>query len=483
MTDSAPSFQLHFGDCLEVMAKMEADSVDSIITDPPYGLKFMGKGWDHGVPGVPYWKEALRVVKPGAMMFAFGGTRTHHRLMCAIEDAGWEIRDTILWLYSSGWPKNTDISKAIDKAAGKLEEREVVGEHPLAYKAGKDSANEVYGAQTHAMTVTAPATDAAALWEGWGTALSPSHEPIIVAMAPRDGTFVNNALKHGVAGLNIDGGRIPTGGRPLRIAYGQNKENNASQFEMGSGNAAGDTIQGRWPKNVVLSHHPECVELGVQRVKPLEGYRPNPVNVQADGNIQFTEKPPGYQKGSYTDPDGLETVQDWDCHPDCAVRMLAEQSGERPTGGKIQRAGSVNTWTGHTAKDTVMNTGDKGTATRFYYCAKAPKREKWFYCAICEDAHHRRDEDLHAHGKKKRERDHIIRHPTQKPLALMEYLCRLISTPTGGVTLDLFAGTCSTGEACFNTGMAFIGIENDMPSFRIGQARLEYVAAHAWSPT
>ena len=200
------------GDNLDVMRGMDECSVDTIITDPPYGLKFMGKSWDHGVPGVPYWAECLRVAKPGAMLLAFGGTRTHHRLMCAIEDAGWEIRDCIMWVYGSGFPKSHAIGKAIDKAAGA--EREVVGSKVglPGYSDTRESDESGYGGgwkdPKAECAITAPATDASKLWHGWGTALKPAYEPIILAMKPLDGTFAQNALKWGVAGLWIDGGRV-----------------------------------------------------------------------------------------------------------------------------------------------------------------------------------------------------------------------------------------------------------------------------------
>ena len=168
-------FVVHHGDCREVMATLDAESVDAIVCDPPYGLSFMGKGWDHGVPGVEFWVEALRVAKPGAHLLAFGGTRTYHRLACAIEDAGWEIRDCVMWVYGSGFPKSHDVSKAIDKAAGA--EREVIG-----YSKGM-SGSVHGGGQSVGIDdpITAPATDAARQWSGWGTALKPSHEPVIVA--------------------------------------------------------------------------------------------------------------------------------------------------------------------------------------------------------------------------------------------------------------------------------------------------------------
>ena len=175
------------GDCLEIMPTLEAESVDSIVTDPPYGLSFMGKDWDHGVPGVPFWEAALRVAKPGAFLLAFGGTRTFHRLAVAIEDAGWEIRDTVMWVYGSGFPKSLDVSKAIDKAAGA--ERKQIGVKkreggPTGFTSDKGWHDGPMGNEPKMTPLYAPATDAARQWEGWGTALKPAHEPVIVGYRP-----------------------------------------------------------------------------------------------------------------------------------------------------------------------------------------------------------------------------------------------------------------------------------------------------------
>jgi len=195
------AYTLHLGDCLEVMRTMPDASIDSVVSDPPYGLSFMGKDWDHGVPGVPFWAEALRVAKPGAMLLAFGGTRTYHRLTCAIEDAGWEIRDCIMWVYGSGFPKSHDISKAIDKAAGA--EREVVGTVKKKPSASSDCHPgwvRPWAEGKTTMQITAPATPEAEQWDGWGTALKPAYEKIIVARKPlnkcseRD-IIVGNLLK------------------------------------------------------------------------------------------------------------------------------------------------------------------------------------------------------------------------------------------------------------------------------------------------
>ena len=209
---------LHVGDCRDVMRAMEPESIDSIVSDPPYGLSFMGKGWDHGVPGVEFWAEAFRVAKPGAHLLAFGGTRTYHRLAVAIEDAGWEIRDCVMWVYGSGFPKSLDVSKAIDREAGA--EREVVGFDPIAAaKANKRPAGEMNArfrnseaANDNGATITAPATEAAKQWQGWGTALKPAYEPIIVARKPLSGTVAENVLEWGTGGINVDGCRVaPTG--------------------------------------------------------------------------------------------------------------------------------------------------------------------------------------------------------------------------------------------------------------------------------
>jgi hypothetical protein len=190
------------GDCRKAMCEMQPESVDAIVTDPPYGLSFMGKGWDHGVPGVEFWTEAMRVAKPGAHLLAFGGTRTYHRLACAIEDAGWEIRDCVMWVYGSGFPKSHDVSKAIDKAAGA--EREVVGQY--ASFRPNEHADTKYNGNLHTSgNITAPATNAARQWSGWGTALKPAWEPIIVARKPLVGTVAANVMQHGVGGINVDG--------------------------------------------------------------------------------------------------------------------------------------------------------------------------------------------------------------------------------------------------------------------------------------
>jgi len=207
------STEIHNGDCLQVLRTLPDSSVDACVTDPPYGLAFMGKKWDYDVPGVELWSEVLRVLKPGGHLLAFAGTRTQHRMAVRIEDAGFEIRDMIAWVYGSGFPKSLDVSKAIDKAAGA--EREVVGVNPSSRpnskKAGMRGFDNRDGAPDQSagiQALTAPATEAAKQWQGWGTALKPALEPITVARKPFPGTVAENVLQHGTGALNIDGCRV-----------------------------------------------------------------------------------------------------------------------------------------------------------------------------------------------------------------------------------------------------------------------------------
>jgi site-specific DNA-methyltransferase (adenine-specific) len=261
------SVELHLGDCLEVLAGLPENSVDTCITDPPYELGFMGKKWDSsGIAFQPEtWQAVFRVLKPGALLLAFGGTRTYHRMVCAIEDAGFEIRDTIAWVYGSGFPKSYDISKGIDKQAGA--EREVTGEYvrPDGSNPRKNvESKAIWGnADGNDQMRTAPSTPEAQLWHGWGTALKPAFEPIVVAMKPIDGTYVNNALTWGVAGLWIDGGRVgdfesnqPSGLQRYREWSDSHTGQNRPPME-----ATTSGSQGRFPANLILSYPEDEYEL------------------------------------------------------------------------------------------------------------------------------------------------------------------------------------------------------------------------------
>jgi len=295
------------------MASMGEASVDAIVCDPPYGLEFMGKGWDHGAPGVPFWTEALRVLKPGGHLLAFGGTRTFHRLTCAIEDAGFEVRDCLMWLYGSGFPKSLDVSKAIDKAAGA--EREVVGERTTGIGTG-GGATPIMGDSGN-RDITAPATDAAREWDGWGTALKPAWEPIILARRPLAGTVAANVLEHGTGALNVGGCRVPS---PDAERIGNIERSASVGYGAASWQKSGTTPpSGRWPANVLL------------------------------------------------DPE--------------AAAMLDEQSGERASGtavGGLHRRSTKDSVFGHGGAERIGDAGfgDSGGASRFFYTAKTSSAER-----------------------------------------------------------------------------------------------------------
>ena len=419
------TYQLHHGDCLEVLRSMPDCSVDSIVTDPPYGLSFMGKKWDYDVPSVEVWAECLRVLKHGGHLLAFAGTRTQHRMAVRIEDAGFEIRDMIAWVYGSGFPKSLDVSKAIDKMDAAEEqqarryrftewvrttkitarqidditatkmgshytthptqpaimtrehleacrhllgdvpawveqeadirsvesknfaEREVVGQKEMIdtrkARAGFTGSTHSpdYDGSRRVVDITAPATEAAKQWEGWGTALKPALEPITVARKPLVGTVAENVLQYGTGAINVDGGRVGADG-------GTTRSNQSPYAESGwrTGHDIVELNAGRWPANFIHDGSEEATDL---------------------------------------------------------------------------------------LKDSA----------RFFYCAKASKAD--------------------------RGENH---HPTVKPTDLMRYLCRLV-TPPNGIVLDPFNGSGSTGCAAVLEGFQYIGIEREAEYIAISEKRIQ----------
>jgi DNA modification methylase len=422
---------LHIGDCLDVMRTLPDASVDAVVTDPPYGLSFMGKRWDYDVPSVVVWAECLRVLKPGGHLLAFAGTRTQHRMAVRIEDAGFEIRDMIAWVYGSGFPKSLDVSKAIDKRGGtnaeftvfrdavkaamkrnkvsrkSLEgalgnymlshyltassqpavpnyrdyviirdhvglgdkwdaafnaeaEREVVGTKTSGIANKDEGPRHTIGAsQAVDVPITAPATDAARQWQGWGTALKPALEPITIARKPLIGTVAENVLKHGTGGINVDGCRVGE----------------------------------RWPANLIHDGSDEVVRLFPETTS---GGDPKPGT-------------PRTQASTYSKP----TIS------------------ESPAYG-------INS----------------GSAARFFYTAKASRDDR-------SDGNN---------------------HPTVKPTDLMRYLCRLV-TPPSGTVLDPFMGSGSTGKAAMLEGFEFIGIEREPQYFAIAEQRITRAAAAGYQPS
>lgn len=442
------------GDCIETMKALEANSVDAIVTDPPYGISFMGKAWDgkdiealakrkqrketqrpdgvkrhdgvafaagtydlspKGLNSFQVWtkewaEQALRVLKPGGHLLSFSSARTYHRMASGIEDAGFEIRDQIMWLYGSGFPKNLNVSKAIDAAAGIErppltetvpadlldEEREIemvderMNEPSGIVDAGQGERTPV------TRRLTGPGSPDAERWDGWGTALKPAHEPIVLARKPLSGTVVENVLKHGVGAINVDGCRVGDAGGVRKVKddlFGDDARNPAGgQLGIGYGcnGKLEDIGMGRWPANVVHDGSPEVVS-------------------------------------QFPDVETARVEKPSDCATD-GMTSFAAMRGSRPARGY----------------------DGSGPAARFFYCAKTSNLD--------------RDQGM---------AENRNNHPTVKPTALMRYLVRLI-TPPGGVVLDPFMGSGSTGKACILEGAEFIGIEREAEYLAIAAARIEH---------
>jgi predicted RNA methylase len=439
------------GDVLERLGELEDGTFDAVLTDPPYGLSFMGRAWDHSVPSAVVWREVLRVLKPGAPLLAFGGTRTYHRLACAIEDAGFEIRDSLLagaWTYGSGFPKSLDISKGIDKAAGA--ERQEVGRKAVGFQNLRGDGFGHGGTDADGLPVTAPATTAAALWSGYGTALKPAWEPVVLAMKPLAGTFAANALEHGVAGLNIDGARTRAdGGSPAEKRRDSARRSGSVPTYHGDADArremeaAGRVCSqtsperylqerpgeqlGRWPSNLLLTHHPSCREVGTRKVKSQSPSVPNPRFDSDDPGSSLEFKAgkgrDGTMSAGYADGDGTETVPAYDCHPDCPVAALDRQAGELTSGKMLagtRRSQGGGYRGGFPGEATRTDTpGDSGGASRFYFQATFEEADFLIYRAKADRAER---EIGMAPGER-------CQHPTLKPISLAAYLAKLILPP------------------------------------------------------
>jgi site-specific DNA-methyltransferase (adenine-specific) len=393
-------------DCIEAMKAMPDNSVDSIVTDPPYELGFMGKSWDaSGIAfNVEVWQEALRVIKPGGHLIAFSGSRTYHRMAVAIEDAGFQIRDQIMWVYGSGFPKSHNISKGIDKAAGA--EREVVGQKirgdvqeaklkgsTYSVADANKNNNAIFGYGVEDITVAS--TLEAKQWDGWGTALKPAHEPMVLARKPLEGTVANNVLTFGVGGLNIDGSRVVSDDWDEKTVLGKYRGTN-------EGN---DSVTNNFGVKEIKSTNTESTLIGRF-----------PANFIHDGSNEVNE-------------------------------LLGEPA-------------------------------------RFFYCAKASKRDRnegldgFENKRPAYESHRPNYENTKGietpfAGTGRGGKDFKNFHPTVKPTTLMQYLIRLV-TPPNGIVLDPFMGSGSTGKACAYEGFDFIGIDQSAEYVEIAQARIDF---------
>lgn len=430
-------------DCLLGMRTCLADnSIDAVVTDPPYGLSkepdmmevmkhwmngddyvhtgggFMGKSWDSFVPGPSIWKEVFRVLKPGGHLLAFFGSRTYDIGTLAIRLAGFEIRDQIMWVYGSGFPKSLDVSKAIDKAAGV--EREILEGNPNHRAISGVEYEGVYrGSNTGSAYITAPSTDEAKQWSGWGTALKPAHEPICVARKPLSGTVAENVLTHSTGALNIDGCRVPTD----------------EQIKGGSGG--------------LLSHQRDNTDYPQNDWQPSEQGR-WPANFVHDGSDEVLSS-----------------------FPDTAPSK-ASMRGVGLTGKENKVYGK-----GDPTFNTMRGINDGGgSASRFFYCAKASKADRDDGVLLATtSAAEMVDRDADSAGMNSpragagRTSGARNDHPTVKPTALMQWLVRLV-TPPGGTVLDPFTGSGSTGKACMLEGFEFIGFEMDPHYCEIAEQRI-----------
>lgn len=363
------------GDCLIEMAKMPENSIDFVITDPPYGLYFMGKDWDNSIPSMGYWQEALRICKPGSMLAAFAASRTHHHLMIAIESAGWEIRDVIMWIYGSGFPKS----------------------------------HNHFGIP------------------GYGTALKPAYEPIILAMKPLDGTFAQNAEKWGVAGINIDDSRIETVESYIRDRRNDETRNNKTTcYSKGIRSALSESHpNGRWPANIILDEE--------------------------------------------------------------AAEQLDQMSGISKGGNRNQQIKTIrgngvgkNVFSGMTKSPNDYP--DSGGASRFFYCAKASSRERneglegmpmkkssKLGDGIRSNVGNGEPGETYSEDREARNF-----HPTVKPISLMKYIIKLLAPPGNPTLLDPFAGSGSTLVAAIELGINSIGIELSEEYSDIARKRIEH---------
>lgn len=432
---------IHLGDCLGIMPSIPDASIDAIITDPPYEYGFMNRGWDKtGIAfNIQVWAECLRVLKPGGYLIAFGGTRTYHRLACAIEDAGFEIRDMMEWVYRSGLTKSMSIDKAIDAAAGV--EREIAGytKNARPNRVGKET--KLSGLQTIGGEITAPATEAAKQWEGWGTGLKPAHEPMVLAMKPlSEKTFVENVLKHGTGALNIDKCRIPT---DEEMSY-------STTPPIGSVYGKRPWMYDEEKRKKVM----ERKEVSNEKTRRL---------CRLPANVAVTD-------------DALNTGKK-----------------TRSSGKHIRKGGISNGIYGKYLPCDTYGYMDNGSPSRYFdidrwaetngilQFNKPPQSERHEGCEDLEKSGIDSvwEEGLPNQRNRKNNKNAGNFHPTVKPISLLAWLVTLI-TKSGDLVLDPFAGSGSTARACIRRQRKYILIEKEAEYVEIARRRIKVELEQPW---
>ena len=409
------NYILYQGNMLDMLQEIKENSIDSIVTDPPYELNFMNKGWDNS--GIAFqketWQKCYDVLKPGGYLLAFGGSRTYHRIACAIEDAGFEIRDCIMWLYGSGFPKSMNIGLAIDKKNG----IEVKNNYT-----GANFKNNVYG-KVMGGGITIETQKAQNKWNGWGTCLKPAYEPIIVARKPFKGSLVDNVIENSVGGLNIDECRVPFNGDKWKTQKSVKTSRAFQSEETTTANGLCEAnSNGRFPANVILTYDENDFD-------------------EVCGNMPYTKG--GNRKNT----------------------IATRKSDKTSFGYEINTRNEFN---------------DSGSASRYFYCAKASKKDRdegldVFKENTIDDGRNKSIDNPFQRGETLRKNTH----PTVKPTELMQYLIRLV-TPKNGIVLDPFMGSGSTGKAVMyenkerNANYKFIGIELTEEYLPIAEARINY---------
>ena len=459
-------YKLFYGNMLDMLDIIQPQTIDSIITDPPYELNFMGKGWDNsGIAFQPdTWKKCYEVLKPGGYLLAFGGSRTFHRIACAIEDAGFEIRDTIMWLYGSGFPKSMNISLMLDKREGLQGQRGIGGFNVGGIQEQNNRKAKLYiGSTTDGSKQKAYTDfkgDLAKQWQGWGTALKPSFEPIIVARKPFKGSLVDNVIEYGVGGINIDDCRV----------IGEDKEE----------------FQKNWTSR-----------------KAPAGFNGDRSGIYGSGK---TDNTIAYTPNGRFPANTILTYDETDYDEVCGGFPNTKTGGGIKAPTKNININNATNFQHSKKYENVNYTSDSGSASRYFYCAKASKKDRdegldefeekpktltenkgrTFNdrCAICGKKFIGSPETIcHCENPitdKSKSAMSKNTHPTVKPTELMQYLVRLV-TPNGGTVLDPFNGSGSTGKAVMyenkerNKNYKYIGIELTEEYLPIAKARIEYV--------